>query len=327
MKRTIYFFIILAFLSALLTQAGSDPIFADQQHASATGKHASLPATPDHPQTLAAVKSFRCEDVTVVPVSECQALVDLYASTNGAGWTTNTNWLSDPDINTWFGIIVTEEHVTIVSLYGNHLDGIVQETIGRLTHLRLLELAGNQIAGPIPESMGLLIYLEEACFTNNSLTGPIPDSLGNMSSLLKLSFNDNQLSGEIPASLGNLTNLTKFSLGNNRLTGTIPDSLGQLVNLDRLEVYKNKLSGEIPDSLGQLTLLEDLLIFENLLTGSIPLSYTNLNLLTSFDFRKTDLCEPTTPEFLAWKDQVGDGWHGTELICMDYHHYLPIIFR
>lgn len=27
-----------------------------------------------------------------IPASERQALLDLYASTNGAGWTTKTNW-------------------------------------------------------------------------------------------------------------------------------------------------------------------------------------------------------------------------------------------
>lgn len=278
-------------------------------------------------QTLVDVESFSCKDVSDVPVSECEALVAFYSSTNGAGWSYNANWLEKLEVGTWFGVTVEEGHVTILSLYSKNLTGTIPEEIGQLPYLELLELAGNQISGPIPESLGNLTYLVEACLTNNLITGPIPDTLGGMSSLLKLSFNDNLIEGEIPASLGGITSLTKFSLGNNRLTGTIPDSLGQLINVDRFEVYKNNLSGELPESLGNLTLLKELIIFENSFSGSIPLSYTNLTNVTDFYFFKTQLCEPTTPEFLAWKALVGDGWNGTELICMDFHCFMPIISR
>ncbi len=278
-------------------------------------------------QTLADVKSFSCDEVSDVPVSECNALVAFYLSTNGAGWSYSTNWLESQDVGTWLGVTVAAGHVTILSLYSKQLSGTIPEEIGQLPYLKLLELAGNQLTGPIPESLGLLTYLEEACLTNNLISGPIPDTLDGLSSLLKLSFNDNLISGEIPASLGNITTLTKFSLGNNQLSGTIPDSLGQLINVERIEVYKNKLSGELPESLGNLSQLKELIIFENSLSGSIPLSYTNLTNVTDFYFFSTQLCEPTTPEFLAWKALVGIGWHGTELICMDFHHYLPIICR
>ena len=303
MKRTIYFFIILAFLSALLTQAGSDPAFADQPHVSATGKHSGLPATPDHSQTIAAVKSFRCEDVTVVPLSECQALVDLYASTNGAGWTTNTNWLSDPDISTWFGITVTEGHVTVIELYGNNVVGVLPDTLDQLP------------------------YLIELCLVNNNVSGQIPDSLGNIFALQKLSLGNNAFSGSIPATLSQLSGLVKLSVDNNQLTGTLPESLGDLSLLERLEIHNNAISGELATSLGQLTELEMLIMDNNLLSGRIPLSYANLTKVTAFYFYKTQICEPTEPDLLAWKDQVGDGWHGTELICMDFHHYLPMVCR
>lgn len=290
------------------------------------------PITPPAPvgfltQTQLDVDSFRCEDVTDVPVSECEALVAFYLSTNGAEWSYNTNWLEEYTVGTWLGVTVKEGHVTILSLYSKNLTGTIPEEIGQLLYLELLELAGNLITGPIPESLGNLTYLVEACLTNNLLTGPIPDTLGGMSSLQKLSFNDNLIEGEIPASLGDITTLTKFSLGNNQLTGTIPDSLGKLINLDRFEVYKNNLAGELPESLGNLTLMKELIIFENSFSGSIPLSYTNLKNVTDFYFFKTQLCEPTTPEFLAWKALVGLGWQSTEVICMDFHCFMPIISR
>ncbi len=33
-----------------------------------------------------------CNQVTEIPVSECQSLLELYNSTNGANWTNKTGW-------------------------------------------------------------------------------------------------------------------------------------------------------------------------------------------------------------------------------------------
>lgn len=327
MKKILLCLLTLNLLAVFLHPGNYRVVQANSPKPQPDSPITSSPAPDSVAQILADVESLDCNDAADVPTPECQALVDLFESTNGAGWINNNNWLTSSNIDDWFGITVDEGHVSVISLYSNNLIGTISETIGQLLNLRLLELAGNQLTGAIPESLGNLTYLEEACLTNNLITGPIPDTLDGMSSLLKLSFNDNWIEGEIPESLGNLTTLTKFSLGNNRLTGTIPDSLGQLVNVDRFEVYKNNLTGELPESLGNLTKMKELVIFETSLEGSIPLSYTNLTSVVLFDFRLTQLCEPTTPEFLAWKDLVDIGWHGTDLICMDYHCFMPIISR
>jgi len=60
--------------------------------------------------------------------------------------------------------------------------------------------------------------------------------------------------------------------------------------------------------------LEWLNLESNQLTGGIPLSFTSLVNLSPFDFQDTYLCEPTTPEFQAWKATVEE-WHGTDLLC------------
>jgi len=36
--------------------------------------------------------------------------------------------------------------------------------------------------------------------------------------------------------------------------------------------------------------------------------------LDHFNFQETYLCEPTSPEFQAWKDTVKE-WQGTGLLC------------
>ncbi len=302
MKKILTSFIILSFLAAFFTQAGSDPAFADQPYPSTTAELSSPPASQGIAQTLVDVKSFSCDTVTVVPVTECQALVDLYASTNGAGWTNNTNWLSDPDVSTWFGITVSTGHVTVIELYGNNVVGV------------------------LPGSLDQLPYLIEICLVNNDVSGSIPDSLGNIFTLQKLSLGYNAFTGTIPATLSHLSGLVKLSVDNNQLTGTIPPSLGDLSLLERLEIHNNEISGELPASLGQLTELESLMVYNNLISGRIPLSYANLTKVTAFYFYKTQICEPTEPELLAWKDLVSE-WHGTDMICMDFHHYLPMVCR
>ena len=50
--------------------------------------------------------SFSCDNVTDVPVAECEALLRLYNTTNGASWTNNTNWLSSTTVGDWNGITV-----------------------------------------------------------------------------------------------------------------------------------------------------------------------------------------------------------------------------
>lgn len=59
------------------------------------------------PQMQTHAAGFDCMTATSigVPASECQALSDLYANTNGPSWYTNTNWNVDTNICTgWYGI-------------------------------------------------------------------------------------------------------------------------------------------------------------------------------------------------------------------------------
>jgi hypothetical protein len=43
---------------------------------------------------LAQAQSFSCASVIEIPTAECNELVTLYNSTNGANWKNNTGWLS-----------------------------------------------------------------------------------------------------------------------------------------------------------------------------------------------------------------------------------------
>ena len=282
--------------------------------------------------------SFNCDSVTDVPIIECQALVALYQSTNGAGWYRDTNWLITNNVGNWFGVSVENGHVFGISLVQNDLIGTIPAQLSYLSSLEGLYLFMNQLSGNIPTELGNLINLKGLYLHMNQLSGSIPIELGNLTKLQGLFLYTNQFSGNIPSQLGNLINLTELNLGNNqlngsiprelgnlnsleflvlsnnRLNGGIPEELGNLHNLFWLHLAENQLTGNIPSQLGNLTSLESLHLDHNQLTGSIPINFINLINLDYFYFYHSYICEPNTPEFLAWKATV-EHWSGTGNIC------------
>jgi|GEM_PF-3099480 hypothetical protein len=90
--------------------------------------------------TKAQVQSFDCSTVTDVSQNECEALVALYNSTNGAGWSNNTNWLVSTSVDSWWEVTVSVGHVSKLSLTNNHLTGNIPPELGNLPGLTQLLL-------------------------------------------------------------------------------------------------------------------------------------------------------------------------------------------
>ena len=53
---------------------------------------------------------------TCAPPGQREALMALYNATDGPNWTDNTNWLTDNDISSWYGIGVSDGSVTRLNL-------------------------------------------------------------------------------------------------------------------------------------------------------------------------------------------------------------------
>lgn len=213
-----------------------------------------------------------------IPPSERAVLDAIYTQTNGASWTTNTDW--EGAIGTecsWFGIACTlaGDHVTVITLGSNNLTGSIPSLAG-LTNLTYFFAVSNKLTGSIPSLAGMT-NLQQFYVADNQLTGSIP-SLAGLSNLQQFYVFSNQLTGSIP-SLSGLTNLQAFFASGNQLTGGIP-SLTGLSNLQAFAVGSNQLTGSIP----ALTGLSSLQIFEvtsSRLTGNIP-SLTGLSNLQQF---------------------------------------------
>ena len=205
-------------------------------------------------------------------------LLNLYNSTDGAGWNTTWDLLLSP--TNWGGITLENQRVVAIDLANNNLFGTLASDLGLLDSLQTLDLGTNELSGVLPEELSNLDILTRLELDSNQFTGSIPQELGNLTALTRLFLNENQLTGSIPSELGNLDSLTTLGLSKNQLTGSIPQELGNLAILTRLELDSNQFTGSIPQELGNLTALTRLFLNENQLTGSIPSELSNLAALS-----------------------------------------------
>ena len=77
-----------------------------------------------------------CDDVSEIPPSECEALVFLYESTNGSGWTRQDGWLATTTPCSWTGVLCEAGHVQTIYLPRNRLNGSIPPELGSLTNLK-----------------------------------------------------------------------------------------------------------------------------------------------------------------------------------------------
>jgi len=251
-----------------------------------------------------------------IPASERAALIALYNSTDGDNWSDNTNWKTGGVFsasgteNSWFGVTVVADHVTILDLQNNLLSGTLPVELGDLTNLILLYLHQNLLTGSIPVELGSLNSLTQLNLSDNQLSGNIPTELGNLPILTQLYLDQNLLAGSIPSEIGDLTTLTKLYLSFNQLSGSIPTEIGNLTNLTQIYLSDNRLSGSIPSQVGNLTDLTQIYLSGNRLSGVVPDSLLNLVNLVDHqsEFCNQDLTtdNQTLIDFLNRKEESGD---------------------
>lgn len=242
-----------------------------------------------------------------VPLSEIEALRDLFFSTGGnesSGWRVSTGWseFEDPatDLSTlnpcvgWNGVVCSSSHVSELLLSYNRLKGSIPASVINLTQLEILELNYNSLTstipqfasnppylrvlegvmnvdlgGEVPSELGLLTSMSTFFFYQNSFTGTIPTELCAFSAIDQFFIPYNHLTGSIPECLYSLTTLEQLDLGGNNITGSISDGLCDLTLLNYLQIYENRLESTIPECIGSLTGLEMLGMGENKLKGSM----------------------------------------------------------
>ena len=74
------------------------------------------------------------------------ALIPLYNSTNGDGWSNNDNWLSASSIYSWHGVNIVNNRVVSLDLSDNNLTGTIPSSINALSALKFLNVSDNEIS-------------------------------------------------------------------------------------------------------------------------------------------------------------------------------------
>jgi CSLREA domain-containing protein len=156
-----------------------------------------------------------CDTQNQIPLAQCNALLNLYNSTNGANWSdkATNNWLSAQPC-TWAGVGCLAGQVVSLSRSQQNLIGTLPSLAGLASSLTALNLSDNQLSGVLPDylSFGKLLDLD---LSGNLLSGVI---VGLPNSLKTLRLDNNQLEGIIP-DLTPLTGLNFLNLDFNKLTG------------------------------------------------------------------------------------------------------------
>ena len=93
-------------------------------------------------------------------LTDRQILEAFYDATDGANWTTNTNWKSNQDLDSWYGVVTdANDRVTELALTNNGLAGGAPPELGGLSSLATLRLWDNRLTGGIPSELGGLTGL------------------------------------------------------------------------------------------------------------------------------------------------------------------------
>ena len=170
------------------------------------------------------------------------ALLALYGSAGGSGWTTSTGgWTTEGATlsSAWHGATAsgTPTRLTALALPNNNLSGTLPALLTDLSALASLDLSGNAgLTGSIPATLGSLVALTSLDLSGSGWTGSVPVALGSLTALTTLDLSGNALTGAIPSQLGNLTALTTLDLSGNAALGGNLDDLRPLTSLTTLDL-------------------------------------------------------------------------------------------
>ncbi|CAM0945264.1 unnamed protein product [Alopecurus aequalis] len=176
------------------------------------------------------------------------------------------------------------QHLRLLFLLDNHLQGIFPDALTNCSTLEFLDLSVNQLTGVIPPRIGNLTKLVAMSLQRNNFTGSIPPALGTIATLYQLSLAENQLSGQIPHQLWQMPKIVQLDLNVNSLSGGIPQSLPNMSSLQELSLSGNMLGGSLPSNIGDaLPSLQSLFLGDNTFEGHIPSSIGNASGLVALD--------------------------------------------
>jgi Leucine-rich repeat (LRR) protein len=236
--------------------------------------------------------------VTTNAYSEKEILENFFVETNGDQWIVKTNWATEEEICSWFGVtcgfpLSNSSGVISLDLKGNNVAREVPELLYQMPFLEKIDLRHNPIehggftgmARAVQDS--LLSPLKSIDFgycllTNVNGLEDAPETLED------LRLTKNQISAGFPSEILSLTNLQKLYLNFNDMEGSLPTEIGNLKLLKELYLFSNKITGNLPTEIGLLDKMEFFTLGDNLFQGSIPSEVNNMLNLQIFSVHASD---------------------------------------
>jgi Leucine-rich repeat (LRR) protein len=206
-----------------------------------------------------------------LPSSEYNALVSLYGSAGGSGWTQASGWLNG-SATAWFGVTVT---------------GVGYDTNGNAVtpgHVVYLKLPNNHVTGSIPTTISALAWTQVLDFDTNSTSGDL-SLFGTMDHMQQLRFYQNHITGDISL-LQNFPNLVDADLGLTQVTGNI-SAMSASGALKQFSALDTAVTGNL-SSLSGLTNLATLYLNSSAVSGNLS-SISNLRYLQGLDLGYTQV--------------------------------------
>lgn len=214
-----------------------------------------------------------------IPQYEADALITLYDNGNGDSWINNAGWKIDPIVDNWYGITVSNGHVTRIVINSNNGSGDISafnpSIFGSLTRLYLYSnsFSGNLSWWKLPNSLQIL-YLQSNSFSGDLSNWTIPNSSTTFY-IYNNNFNGDLSSWTLPSSL------QYFRLNDNSFSGDLSEWILPS-SLIYMYIYSNSFSGNLsswtlPSSL-QIIYLNDNSFSGNLSNWTIPNSLRRLYL-------------------------------------------------
>src|SRR5258706_11146643 len=109
-----------------------------------------------------------------IPAAQRSALISIYNSTGGPGWTNRTGWLGKAGTEcSWSGVSCDSAATTVTQLLlsNNGLAGSLPSSIGSFPALQSLEAESNSLTSALPHQIGLLANLRTLRLGPNGLPG------------------------------------------------------------------------------------------------------------------------------------------------------------
>ena len=246
-----------------------------------------------------------------VSVDECQALVDLYDSTDGQNWFVNTNRDTDTDVCTWYGItcmnIWNQDRVIWIDLSSNNLVGTLPAVLSDLTELQRFILDFNDLWGTLSSDRSAWTHIhtfslkgmnnnsnlplvgwslpsswsarwntiKDFTITDNRINGPLPTAWSNWSVIEEFNVWGNQLNWQLPVQFSSRwPTIKKFSVNNNQFVWPLPTAWSNWSVIEDFNISFNPLNAQLPSAWWTWWgTIKEFMATNSQLQGTLPLSW------------------------------------------------------